>query len=60
MYYAELCKLHGAVEAGWMIDNGKVDEEEDSEGDTAYVKRAKIERDAYSHIKAACGARTST
>eukprot|EP00973_Karenia_brevis_P001075 146169-Karenia_brevis.AAC.1 len=60
MYYGELCQLHGAEEADWLIDNGKVEEEEeDSDGDLVYVKKARVQRDANSHIKTATGARQS-
>eukprot|EP00973_Karenia_brevis_P054709 7604440-Karenia_brevis.AAC.1 len=59
MYYGELCNIHGTDEADWMIESGKVEAEEDSDGDTIYVKKTKVQRDANCNIKTAIGARTS-
>eukprot|EP00973_Karenia_brevis_P020145 2764626-Karenia_brevis.AAC.1 len=59
MYYGELRQLHGAEEADRMIDTGKVEAEEDSDGDIIYVRKAKLQRDANCHIKTTTGARTS-
>ena len=43
MYYGELCGKNGKEEADWMIENGKVEEEEegDSDGDICYIKKSK-------------------
>eukprot|EP00973_Karenia_brevis_P088848 12323312-Karenia_brevis.AAC.1 len=50
MYYGELCSIHGEVKADWMIEIGKVETEQDSDGDTTGARQSRCDAEKFAEM----------